>query len=590
MSATEAKKRVAEARQDPYGKGFPQFLKIRPKKGPMCGMELNPIQVKVARNRSRFTIVIKPRQDGISTYGNAEGFWRMMARKGQTILALNLQKDVTEKMFERVRLFYQEWPAWMRTEPIRDNVQKLQLAHGSSFDAWTIKEGMGKEEANKLGRSFTCQFFHGTECCFWTWYREIMNGLLDAMTAEAEIFLESTGNGAQGGAFEDFMEIVEKGEAVPGESGVWRWGDRTAIFLAWFENPERQTDADPFAGENLDSKARYYLKETETEHLAEMKAYKLSADIIQKRTYWRRAKLKEKGFFRDPIGAIKVVDREFPGNYRHAFQSTGHAFLSLTLTDTLREFWKVRNKLNPPMQIGLVEDKSGPKVDARETWLTVWDVPLSGWKDRYAVGGDVGGGHADGDRDVLWVKDRVTNKIVAVAHGTWGPQEFARKLLLVGAWYNHAKISFETNNHGTAVQVKVFEANPEYPDIYRHDASAEGYKGLGWLTNEKTRRDGLDHLKLVYEDQSDPLQVPYLEFYTEAGAFAAAPGRTKPEGQGGVHDDLVLGLMVTEMCSLSMPSPSRLSREPQFSPGQIGGMKDAAIRSASNGSKALKNF
>lgn len=588
MTPAAAKAKVAEARKDPYGKGFPQFLRIRPKKGPLCPFELNQIQLKVARVRTRFTIVIKPRQDGISTYGNAEGFWRMMAKKGQTILALNLQKDVTEKMFERVRLFHQEWPAWMRTEPVRDNVQKLQLEHGSSFDAWTIKENMGKEEANKLGRSFTCQFFHGTECCFWTWYREIMNGLLDAMTIEADIFLESTGNGAQGGAYEDFMEIVEKGDPVPGEVGVWRWGDRTAVFLAWFENPERQLDADPFAGEVMDSKAKYYLKETETEHRQDMKAYGLSADLVQRCIYWRRAKLKEKGFFRDPIGAIKVVDREFPGNYRHAFQSSGHAFLSLTLTDANREMWKTRNKLNPPAHIGLIEDKSGPKVDPRDSWLTVWDAPLTGWKHRYAVGGDVGGGHVDGDRDVIWVEDRVTRKMVAVAHGTWGPQEFTRRLLLVAKWYCDAKVSFETNNHGTAVAVKVSEA--EYPDVYRHDGNAEGYKGLGWLTTEKTRRDGLDHLKLLYEDQAEPLQVPYLEFYTEAAAFAAMPGKTKPEGQGGVHDDLILGLMVCLMCSMSMPPPERARVDRVFSPNEIGGMKQQAIRTASQGSKALTNY
>ena len=548
----------------------------------------------MARNRTRFTLVIKPRQDGISTYGNAEGYWRMQTQRGQNVLALNMNKDVTEKMFERIRLFHQEWPVFMRTEPIRDNVQKLQLAHGSSFDAWTIKEGMGKDEANKLGRSFACQLLHGTEVSFWTWYREIMNGVLDAIPDNGEIFLESTGNGAQGGAYEDFMEIIENGEAVDGEMGVWRWvdptgwGTRTAIFLAWFENPERQLASDPFAGQPLDAKGKYHLKETETEHVECMKGYNLHKDVVQRLLWWRRAKLKEKGFFRDPIGAIKVVDREFPGNYRHAFQSSGHAFLSLTLTDTLREMWKVKNKLNPPVQIGLLSDKNGVRIDPRESWLTLWDAPVMGWKHRYAVGGDVGGGHADGDRDSIWVKDRVTNKMVAVMHMTVGPQEHARRLLLIGQWYDDAQVSFETNNHGTAVQVKVFES--EYPNVYKHDANAEGYRGLGWLTNERSRRDGLDHLKLAYEDQADPLQIPFLEFYTEAGAFAAPVGKTKPEGQGGVHDDLILGLMVCEMNSVSMPPPERIKAHVEYGTSQIGGLKQKAVASRTNHSSALKNY
>jgi hypothetical protein len=588
LTPAEAKARITAARKDPYGKGFPEFLRIKDKQGVMRPFVPNSVQQKVARNMSEFTLVIKPRRDGVTSLGNGIGFWQMMEKPGQDVLALNMNADTTQKMFERVRTFFTEWPAWMKAEPERNNVQKLQLKHRSSFDAWSIKASMGEEEADKLGRSFNCNFFHGTEVCFWEWYRAILNGTLDTLPEGARILLESTGNGAQGGAYEDFMEIVEKGEPVEGEPGVYRWGDRTAIFLAWFENPERRMEEDPFAGEALDSKARYYLKESELEHMADMKPYGLAPHEIKRALYWRRARLKKKGFFRDPVGAIKDTDREYPGNYRHAFQTSGHAFLSLTLTDTLREAWKAKNKLHPPLQFGLVADGHSVRVDPRESWLTVWDAPILGWRNRYSVGGDVGGGHPDGDRDCIWVKDRATNKMVAVAHGNWGPQEFARRLLLIAKWYDNAQVIFETNNHGTAVQVKVFES--EYANIYKHDADAESYKGLGWLTNEKSRKDGLDHLKLAYEDQADPLHIPYDEFYTEAAAFAVKPGKTKPEGQGGVHDDLVLGAMVCEMGALSMPPPERVRAERQFAPTEIGGLKQQAIRNASNGSKALVNY
>lgn len=588
MNVETAKAKVAEARRDPFGKGFPMLLKIKDKHGALQPFRLNTIQAKVARNMGEFTLVIKPRRDGVTSLGNALGFWQMMQKKGQDVLALNLNKDTTEKMFDRVRTFFDHWPEWMKTKPERDNVQKLQLRHGSSFDAWSIKAGMGREEADKLGRSFNCNFFHGTEVAFWEWYREILNGLLDTIPDGAKVLLESTGNGAQGGVYEDFMEILEKGDPVDGEPGVWRWGNRVAIFLAWFENPERRLEADPFAGEVLDSKSRYYLKESELEHRQDMKAYGLTPEQVQAALHWRRVILKKKGFFRDPVGAIKNTDREYPGNYRHAFQTSGHAFLSLTLTDTLREMWKTRNKLNPPMQIGLIEDgRGGVRVDPRESWLTVWEAPVTGWKHRYAVGGDVGGGHEDGDRDFIGAKDRVTNKVVAVMHGTVGPQEWARRALLVAKWYDNARLSFETNNHGTAVQVKVFES--EYPNVFRHDDTAETYKGLGWLTTEKSRKEGLDRLKLTYEDQADPMQIPFGEFYTEAAAFAVAPGKKRPEGQGGVHDDVILGTMVMEMCSLSMPPPERVREHIVYQPGQVGALKQAAQRPPQH-STALKNY
>jgi hypothetical protein len=356
-------------------------------------------------------------------------------------------------------------------------------------------------------------------------------------------------------------------------------------FFQWWEHPEytREDDplADPSLGSQMSPRHRKILEDSEAEHRAEMaKDRELTDEAKTQALYWRRGMLFTKGFLRDPDGALKVMDREYPGTIRHAFQSTGSAFLSLSLTDLRREEWKQYNaEAQLPLSGRVAQNGAGkytlwPGSEDVFFWAPPCDLDVELWEDRYCVGADVGGGNPDSDPDCIWVKDRLQNRYVAVSHGRWGPKKTAELMMALGYFYHTAKLIWETNNHGVGVSVKVWES--KYPNVYRHDDKAEDWKGLGFQTGENSRKAALALLKQVYEDRNHPIQVPYAEFYREAAAFAPPAGKPngKVEGQNGVHDDTVMAMAVTEVCSASMGEPRELETPIIHEAGTFGAIRE----------------
>jgi hypothetical protein len=157
----------------------------------------------------------------------------------------------------------------------------------------------------------------------------------------------------------------------------------------------------------------------------------------------------------------------------------------------------------------------------------------------------------------------------------------------LGYFYHTAKIVWENNNHGVGVSVKVWEA--KYPNVYRHDENAEDWKGLGFPTNENSRRAALGLLKQVYEDRAHPVQIPYAEFYREAAAFGPPAGKPngKAEGQNGVNDDLIMAMAVTEAASATMGAPYLVDSMPSYAPGSFGAIREMVLGGGSGGLKGV---
>lgn len=583
LSEAEALELVACAR-DRYNVGMPRLLQVRDKDGKLVGMRPTKIHRKFKKFQRRIAYSVKPRQVYFTTFMEGDNFLDCILDSGIKTLFVNLDNRVTEEVFDRVHTFHGEFPLKaLLPKTKRETTRKLSWANGSSFDAITVKNDGGEAAARTAGRSCTVQRVHGTEVAFWEHYQAFMSGMLDSVPKDGQIVLESTGNGAQGGFYEDCMEIMEKGQEVA--PGTWVLGEKSLHFFQWWEHPEYTRQDDPLAdaalAAQLDPRRSKLLKDSEAEHRARMDLDpELTEEFKDRALYWRRGMLLNKGFLRDPDGALKVMDREYPGTIRHSFQSTGSAFLSLDITDMRREEWKRRNAISGMPVSGRVvkvgENRYSliPGAEEVHIWAAPYDSDKEVWEDRYCIGADVGGGNADSDPDCIWVKDRLRNMYVAVSHGKWGPVKTAEILIALGYFYHTARICWETNNHGVGVSVKVWEA--KYPNVYRHDDTAEDWKGLGFPTNQSTRQSALALLKQNYENEQKPLLIPYGEFYREAAAFGPPAGKpnAKPEGQNSVHDDTVMAMAVAEVCDLSMPAAREAEQVIAYAPGTMGSIMD----------------
>lgn len=581
MTEAQALEVIACA-NDRYGTAMPRLLFIRDKNQKQVPAVPTRVHLKFKKWQRKLSYCVKPRQIWFTSFTQGDYFLDCVD-VGVKVLFINLDNRVTEEVFDRVHNYHDNFalkPLLPATK--RSTTRKLSWVNGAAYDAITCKNDDGPETAKTLGRSCTVQRVHVTEAAYMRYYREFTAGMLDSIPTDGRCVFESTGNGAQGGFYEDCMEIFERGQNVA--PGVWVMGDKSLHFFAWWEHPEYRLATDPLPEFRAQMEPRHVqqLDQSEADHLAEMrKDLEMPEAERQSAINWRRwMLLNKKGFLRDPDGAIREMDKEYPATIRHAFASTGSAFLSLSLIDLRREEWKKMNaETRMPLSGRMAKDQAGrwtvfPGFDEVHFWAFPYDADAEAWEDRYLVGADVGGGNPDSDPDCVWVKDRWTNMYVAVSHGKWGPKKTAEILMALGYFYHTAKIVWETNNHGVGVSLAVWGA--QYPNAYRWDEKAEEWKGWGFQTGERSRDAALRRLKQVFEERTRPLLVPYLEFYKEAAAFGPAAGKpdSKLEGQNGTHDDTVISMAITEAVCLTMPPARQVEVYQAAQPGTFGAIRE----------------
>jgi len=272
----------------------PACLKIRPK-DPRAGnrpLVLNTAQdylhgkleeQRAATGKVR-ALVLKGRQQGISTYIGGRFYWKTTHGRGIRCFILTHEQDATDNLFAMVERYHDHCPALLKPSTGASNAKEL------SFDKLESGYAVGTAGTKAVGRSQTIQLFHGSEVAFWPNAATHFAGVVQAVPdlPGTEIILESTANGVGG----EFHERWQQAEA-----GI---GDYIAIFIPWFwqEEYRRPVSAD------------FHLDQEETEY---MEAHGLSLEQMA----WRRNKIAE---LKDPL----LFKQEYPATAAEAFQMSGH--------------------------------------------------------------------------------------------------------------------------------------------------------------------------------------------------------------------------------------------------------------------------
>ena len=276
-----------------FGLYSSRCLKIRGKDGKIVPFTLNHAQeylhsrLEAQRERTGKVraLVLKGRQQGISTYIGGRFYHRATFRKGLRVFILTHEQDATNNLFGMVDRYHQHNPIAPSTSAA--NAKELY------FDILESGYAVGTAGAKAVGRSQTVQLFHGSEVAFWPNAPTHFAGVVQAIPdlPGTEVVLESTANGVGG----EFHERWQQAEA-----GI---GDYEAIFIPWFWSPEYKRDVNTVNGAvNLD---------------AEEQAYLLTYGLTVEQMLWRRNKMAE---LKDPM----LFMQEYPATAAEAFQMTGH--------------------------------------------------------------------------------------------------------------------------------------------------------------------------------------------------------------------------------------------------------------------------
>jgi hypothetical protein len=151
-----------------------------------------------ARTGKVRALVLKGRQQGISTYIGGRYYWRVTHSRGIRVFILTHEQDATDNLFGMVERFHDHCPAAVK--PITG------AANAKELDFSRLESGykVGTAGAKAVGRSQTVQLFHGSEVAFWPNAPTHFAGVVQAIPdlPGTEIILENSANGV-GGEFHE---------------------------------------------------------------------------------------------------------------------------------------------------------------------------------------------------------------------------------------------------------------------------------------------------------------------------------------------------------------------------------------------------
>jgi hypothetical protein len=205
-------------------------LRVRSKSGETKAFELNKAQqfihACIERQKTETgkvrVIVLKGRQQGVSTYAEGRLYWKTTHRSGVRAFILTHEADSTSALFEMVERYHELAPDFVKPMTGASNAKEL------IFSKLDSGYKVGTAGNKSVGRGTTIQYFHGSEVAYWPNAAEHAKGILQAVPDEddTEIILESTANGI-GNYFYQQWQRAEAGE-----------GPFQAIFVPWFWQPE----------------------------------------------------------------------------------------------------------------------------------------------------------------------------------------------------------------------------------------------------------------------------------------------------------------------------------------------------------------
>lgn len=357
-SLSERERSVRTKLRDDFKHYAPRCLRVRPK-DPRAGnvpLHLNKAQdylhKRLEEQRAAIgkvrALVLKGRQQGISTYIGGRFYWRTTHGKGIRCFILTHEQDATDNLFAMVSRYHDNCPHLVKPQTGAANAKEL------SFHRLESGYAVGTAGTKAVGRSQTIQMFHGSEVAFWPNAGTHFAGVVQAVPdlPGTEIILESTANGV-GGEFHERWQQAERGE-----------GDYIAVFIPWFWQEEYRRDVPE----------DFELTEEEREYMA---TYGLDLGQMA----WRRNKIAE---LKDPL----LFKQEYPATAAEAFQMSGHD--SYIPADLVMKARKASHEGIGPLVIGYdpawkgndrhaMAFRKGRKVERIETRSKLDTMQAAGW-------------------------------------------------------------------------------------------------------------------------------------------------------------------------------------------------------------------
>lgn len=489
-------------------------VQIRTKKGTIVPLVFNQVQRRFAKeiidqmSRRGYVrmVVLKARQQGLSTVITAWQYWWISQRKAQKGLVMAHEADATATLWDMYKRVHDNVPTAVKPHSKYNSKNEL------TFDVLDSALRIATAGGRGVARGDTLQVCHLSEVAFWPpgFAKANFNGLIQAVPDErgTAVFIESTAQGMVGKFREAWVGATAIDHTATGYAG---------FFSAWFESDEYRVP-------------NYEVPEDFARTPQEEKLSK-DFNLCNEQLLWRRRKIAN--------SSEDLFMQEYPATPDEAFISTGRPVFEAKLIVEQLQALKSSPKVLKRYTIDNITDNIGTLSENSRGELLTYHKRDS--KETYVIGADVGMGVRGGDPSVAQVLDSQMN-LVATWRGVVHPDYFAKVLATLGFHYHTALIAPERNNHGLVTCITLRDLL--YPNLYTDivegtlDDGKDTIK-LGFFTSEATKPLIIDKLRssfksgeIVILDQTT-LEEMQTFVVTESG---------KLEAEGGSHDDTVIAL------------------------------------------------
>jgi hypothetical protein len=468
---------------------------------------LNSVQQKLYDSLCGRDIVLKARQEGISSVALALFTVDFLLMDNSRSVCIAHDRDSTIKLFDRVKYFIKSFELHTGIHvPLTYNT-RTELVNESNGAYFYI----GTAGGGNFGRSATLTNVHFSEIAFYPQPEKVYLAASQAGTPK-QIIIESTAWG-----YGDFFHKMWE-EATNGTSNY------RAHFYGWQDFTEYTAPV-----------------EVQIDLTTEEQLLRDQYKLLPGQLAWRRRKLTE-------FTSDQSFKREYPMAPEEAFVSSGNPVFNV---ESLQFYRTAQSQMCPPIMEGNLIGANPMVLDKSEHgYLKVWKPPVE--LGQYVIGADVAEGKEKGDYACAQVLDKRSFEQVAVWHGRVDPDVFGRELYRLGMYYNEAMIAPERNSIGVAAIITLRDLY--YPNLYVRESVGQVEDKLkpelGWQTNMQTKslmvaetqRAIRDKMVMIHDELTLNELFSY-QFDSEGHTNAVV----------GAHDDRVIALMIAIQMYIRTP-------------------------------------
>lgn len=497
------------------------FAKVVTKEGKLVPFKLNPQQRYLLKNTSKFNVVLKSRQLGISTVVNGYSLWLTHTRPYSNVMLMSHTEKSVSDIFGKLKVMYDNLPDSIRVPTINNNKTELVFTNGSRISVVTC----GTKDN---GRGATLDFVHMSEVGFMEHFDTQMTSIEQALTADGIMILESTAHGLN-----HFSDLWFK--VVGGEIPMWK-----PFFFGWVEDKKMfkkevdiavkayiNTHGEPLSDDELD---------------ADEQALRIRGASLEQ-LMWRRNKIASKG--------INIFHQEFPSTPIEAFVSSG-----ANVFDTSHIVQRL--SLIPQLKEHPLPKDASPVLKTYKNYLKIWKLPVK--KKKYYLGVDAAEGLGEtSDYSVICVLDEDGYQCAEWRSNKVKPYIFAEIVRDLGHMYNGGLLVVEKASAGHTVVDKL-HSDFKYINMYKYksydEKSGKRKRKVGWETNKASKPMIISNMQEMFEKNvvllNSKALMEEMKLFQMIGDKMSAPS--------GQHDDCVMA------CAMAIEG--LISKQYYFIPGK----------------------